>query len=428
MSVDSSTLGPTIRKDPFMSKTLKMSAKELDRSHVLRLLLTGAIIMSEAVDHLGLSERQCYRLKARYKAEGDAGLVHRLRDGPSNHRYPEECRQPILDLYRTRYSDYGPTLFSEVLERDLGYVLDAETLRRWLIKADLWQQERNRSRHRKKRPRRATIGALVQIDGSHHDWFEGRGPWCCLFVFIDDASNRTYFRFAASENIHDALIALRRYVERFGIFEQAYTDKKNIYLNAGKQCPFTRVMGHLRIEMIYANSPQAKGRVERANRTHQDRLVKALRERNISTIEDANRFLDEEYLDAHNARFSHTDGLIDVHRPVADLDLDNLICIEDERCVYHDMTFQYHAVFYQIHAGQNDLPLPRQNVLVRHWLDGTLHAFWRQHELVITACEERPAKKSPAVPHPADNHPWRRAIPIGKAKRMTITELCKQHR
>lgn len=411
-----------------MSKTLKMSAKELDRTHFLRQLLNGAMTVADVSDHLGISERQCYRLKARYREAGDTGLVHQLRGRPSNHGYPRAEREPILDLYRTRYSDYGPTLFSEVVEQVFGYILDAETLRRWLLEAGLWQKARNRSRHRKKRPRRSSIGALVQIDGSHHDWFEGRGPWCCLFVFIDDASNRTYFRFAPSENILDALLALRRYVERFGIFEQAYTDKKNIYLNAGKPCPFTRVMSKLRIEMIYANSPQAKGRVERANRTHQDRLVKALRERNISTIDDANRFLEEEYIDAHNARFSHTDGLIDVHRPIADLDLDNLICIEDERCVYHDMTFQYRSVFYQIHAGQRDLPLPRQNVLVRRWLDGTLHVFWREHELMITACEERPAKKPPAVPHPAENHPWRRAIPIGKAKRMTITELCKQRR
>ena len=410
-----------------MSNTLKMSIKELDRSHVLRQLLNGSMTIADVSEELGLSDRKCYRLQARYKENGDAGLVHQLRGRPSNHGYPYACREPILELYRTRYSDYGPTLFSEVLERDLGYIIAPETLRRWLLEAGLWQKARNRSRHRKKRPRRTAIGMLVQIDGSHHDWFEGRGPLCCLFVFIDDASNLTYFRFAPSENIVDALIALRRYVERFGIFAQAYTDKKNVFRTEGKEGALPRVMRHLRVEMIYANSPQAKGRVERANRTHQDRLVKALRERNISTIDDANRFLEDEYIGAHNARFAHPDGLVDVHRPVEGLDLDNLICIEEERAVHHDMTFQYHAVFYQIHPGQCDLPLPRQSVIVRQWLDGTLHAFWREHELIITACEERPARRPRAVTDPGDHHPWRHTVPIGRAKRMTIAELCKKH-
>ena len=408
-----------------MSKCLTMSTKEIDRAHVLRQIVTGSLTVPEGSASMGLSERQCFRLLFRYRQSGDAGLVHRLRGQLSNNAYPLSCRSPILELYRTRYHDYGPTLFAEIVEETFGYVLDSETLRRWLIEEKLWYPGKHRTRHRKKRPRREAIGSLVQIDGSHHDWFEGRGPACCLFVFIDDASNRSLFRFASSENTHDALDALRRYVDRYGIFEQAYTDRGSVYYDDRRRTQFTRALMALHSSITFARSPQAKGRVERANRTHQDRLVKALRERNISTIEEANRFLDEEYIDKHNARFARTEGLPDVHRQVGELNLDNIICFEEKRSVGHDMTFPYRATRYQIMPGGVERPIPRQSVTIRIWLDGSLHAFWREKELVIVPCKEHMAPKHPHVHHPADDHPWRKAKPIGKARRHTIAELCK---
>ena len=406
-----------------------MSKKERDRTHYFKLLSIGEITVDDVARHVRLSSRQVYRLKLAYERDGDAGLVHQLRGRPSNNGFPRRIREEVLQLYRQYYSDYGPTLFSEKLVEIKDVTIDPETLRRWLIADGQWELARHRGRHRKKRPRREAIGSLVQIDGSHHDWFEGRGPRCCLFVFIDDASNQTYFRFAPSENAHDALVALRGYVQRYGRFHQAYTDKKSIFINVdGSPTDFANAVTALGGEMVYANSPQAKGRVERANRTHQDRLVKALRELGISTIEAANQFLDNGYMDRHNERFAYPAELPDIHRPLDGLDLDNIICFSKKRCVKHDMTFQYLATFYQIHRTDIVLPLPNQYVTIRIWLDGTLHAFWRNHELRITACTERPKVKKNTVVIPPDSHPWNHARPIGKAKRKTIKELCHAHK
>ena len=409
-----------------MSETVTMSAKEREYSYYLRLHVAGQLTIEELSTYLDLSQRQCYRIKARYLEEGDAGLVHRLRGKHSNFGYPSKERADVVEVYRTRYRDYGPTLFSERLEEHYGYILDPETIRRWLIDAHLWERKRKGRRHRKKRPRRSDIGAMVQVDGSHHDWFEQRGPRCCLFVFIDDASNQSSMRFAPGETEQGALEALRGYVERFGIPRQFYTDRLGVYYADKTPTAFTQSVQALGGEMIYAGSPQAKGRVERANRTHQDRLVKELREAGICDIEAANHFLETVYLDKHNARFSYTEGLADIHRPADGLDLDNLICYRRQSTVNHDMTIRVHSQFHQILPTNPLRPVPRQRVLVRHWLDGSMHVFWREQELKIAPCVDRPVRKSPPVVHPAEDHPWRKRPPIGKAKRMTIKQLCRK--
>jgi hypothetical protein len=293
-----------------------------------------------------------------------------------------------------------------------------------MITSGLWQRARKGRRHRRKRPRRDAVGELVQFDGSHHDWFEGRGPRCCLFVFIDDASNRSVLWFAPSESEQDALEALMRYVRRHGIPAALYVDRHSVYWDEHRTTQFARALAQLGCTLIYARSPQAKGRVERANRTHQDRLVKRLRLAGISSIEEANAFLDAGYLDEHNRRFASTDGLCDVHRPAEPYDLDNIICHEEERSVNHDMTIQVKAAFYQILPSRHTLPIPRQRVIVRHWLDGSMHVFWREREITVMACSERP-KQPPRPVHPSDDHPWRHSPPIGKARRMTIADLCR---
>jgi len=409
-----------------MSDTLIMNTKERERLHYIRLHASGALSIEEISAHLGLSERQCYRIKARYLEEGDAGLVHSLRGAPSNNGYPSIERTEVVDLYRRRYRDYGPTLFAECLEEECGYVLAAETLRRWLITANLWERKRKGRRHRKKRPRRNEIGALVQVDGSHHDWFEERGPRCCLFVFIDDASNQSYLRFAPGETEQAALEALRQYVERFGIPRNFYTDRHSVYYAKKCTTALTQSVEALGSQMIYAHSPQAKGRVERANRTHQDRLIKALRQAGISTIETANHFLETIYLDRHNTRFASTEDLTDIHRGAEGLDLDNLICYRSQRTVNHDMTIRVLSQFYQILPTNALRPVPRQRVIVRHWLDGSMHVFWKERELKISLCIDRPTRKPSRVVQPADDHPWRQRPPIGKAKRLTIKQLCRK--
>jgi hypothetical protein len=216
-----------------------------------------------------------------------------------------------------------------------------------------------------------------------------------------------------------------RYVQRYGIPAALYVDRHSVYWDEQRPTQFGRALAQLGCQLIFARSPQAKGRVERANRTHQDRLVKRLRLAGISSIEEANAFLDAGYLDAHNRRFASLDGIPDVHRPATPYDLRNIICHEEERTVNHDMTIQVNATFYQLLPSRQTLPIPRQRVIVRHWLDGSMHVFWREHELAVEPCAEKP-RRSPKPVDPPDNHPWRRRPLIGKARKMTIAELCQR--
>lgn len=409
-----------------MPETLTMSTPERTKAHIMRLLTTGKISIADAREQLGITERQCYRLKAAYLCDGDAALVHGLRGKPSNFSIPTSDREDILNIIRRRYTDFGPTLVSERLEEEHEMIIGRETLRLWMMHAGLWQRSRKGRRHRRKRPRRTAIGELVQFDGSHHDWFECRGPRCCLFVFIDDASNQSLLRFAPTENEHAALDALMHYVRRFGVPTALYIDRHSVYWEERRVTQFARAVERLGCKLIYARSPQAKGRVERANRTHQDRLVKMLRLAGISTIDEANAFLKMTYLAEHNRRFSRTGDLPDVHRDATGCDLDNIICHEEERSVNHDMTIQVRSTFYQLLARNHLLPVPRQRVVVRHWLDGSMHVFWRERELAIETCVVRPTTGKRLV-HPPEDHPWRHSAPIGKAKRLTIRQLCQKN-
>jgi hypothetical protein len=400
-----------------MREALSLSKAERDKVHFLRLHLDGSMRVADVATALGLSERQVYRLKATFLQDGEAGLIHGLCARPSNNGFPEGVRGKVLALYQSRFSDYGPTLFIEKLKEYYQIELDHETVRRWLLAAGLWKRARKGRRHRKKRPRRSEIGDMVQFDGSHHAWFEDRGEPCCLLQFIDDASSQSLFWFAPSENTKDALSLLWRYVETHGIMLSIYGDRSGVAGDRETSTVFSRAAERLGIHMIYAHSPQAKGRVERANRTHQDRLVKELREHGISDIASANRFLLEVYIAKHNALFADTKDLIDVHRPANDLDLANILCDEFDRYVYQDMTISVHGRRYQIRLGSGLLPIPRNRVTVRLWLDGSMHVFWKDQEVMVDPVLERVGKKTVPPKGPPDDHAWRKKPPIGKAKR-----------
>ena len=416
-------------------RTLTMSYKERERLNVLYRLDKGELRCADAAESLGISERQLYRLRGRYRKDGDEGLIHGLRGCLSNRGYGVSVRTRALELYRERYSDYGPTLFAEMIGKehsgDLPSV-DHETLRRWLLKASVWTAERTRKAHRRKRERREQIGSLVQFDGSDHDWFEGRGPWCCLLVAIDDASGRVFMRFTKSENAHDVLFTLRRYVERYGIPRELYTDRANIYHPPSKGEKLTDVgkaLTRLGVTMIAAHSPQAKGRVERSNRTHQDRLVKALRRMNISTIDAANRFLEQSYTREHNMRFARTsEGLTDIHRPSNGLDFDNIFCFETTRRVYNDFTITLDSQFIQLERSLNGTPLPppRNAVTVRRWLDNSLHIFSNNQELSFSIFKEKSKPHAHPVSSPPPLHPWRQKQLIGKARHRASTSKSKR--
>lgn len=418
-------------------QTLTMSQKERERLKVLHRLEKGELRCIDAAESLDISERQLYRILARYHSEGDEGLIHRLRGCLSNRGYNRKTRMRVLELYRERYSDYGPTLFAEMIDKEHSADLPSinhETLRRWLLKASLWTAERTRKAHRRKRERRETIGSLIQFDGSDHDWFEGRGPWCCLLVAIDDASGRVFMRFARSENAHDVLLTLSLYVERYGIPREIYTDKANIYHPPSKGSKLTdvgRALTRLGVHMIAAHSPQAKGRVERSNRTHQDRLVKALRRHNISTIDNANRFLDQVYLKEHNTRFANnSDRLKDIHRSSKGLDFNNIFCFETSRCVLNDFTITLNAQFIQLERSINGTPMPPpgRSVTVRRWLDNSLHIFSNNEELTFTLFKAKQKPRNRPLISPAIDHPWRHKNPIGRARHSQSTNKLKLKR
>jgi hypothetical protein len=400
-----------------MLEILTMSMKERQRLQVISRIKHGDSTVSEAAESLGITERQMYRILCCHRSQGDVGLVHRLRGRPSNRGYAPTVRQTVERLYRERYSDYGPTLFSEMLLEHHELEIDSDTLRRWLKASGLWTGSRAARRHRRKRERREALGALLQFDGSFHDWFESRGPACCLLVAIDDASGRLLMRFAKSENTAEVLQTLWDYVQRYGIPQAFYSDHGSVYYNKNHHpTDVARALSALGVRLILAHSPQAKGRVERSNRTHQDRLIKALRRENISCIDEANRFLERHYLREHNRRFAQLDHLSDIHRPSGGIDLKNIFCFETSRTIHNDYTITLDAQFIQLERSKTaPLPAPNTTVVVRRWLNGSLHIFSHGQELSFTPLATRPPPKNGTHPPPHDSHPWRRGT-IGKGR------------
>jgi len=256
-----------------MEGILAMSQKEADRLKTISQIETKALTVLEGSELMGLSARQTYRVLKRIKEEGTKGIIHKLRGKKSNRGYPVKLKKEVVEIYKEHYWDYGPTLFSEELVKSHKISVDHETIRKWLRAEAITTSMRKKRLHRKKRERRSCFGALLQFDGSHHDWFEGRGPECCLINCVDDSTGKVYLKFAVSENTQDVLLILWEYVNKYGIPRSIYTDKYSVYKAEGKLTDFGRAMKELNIETIFANSPQAKGRVERVNRTLQDRLV-----------------------------------------------------------------------------------------------------------------------------------------------------------
>jgi transposase len=387
-----------------------MSYREMERLKIITRIEQGDLTVSEAAGAVGISERQLYRILRRYRTLGAVGLIHRSRGRASNTAYANEHRIKALRLYREQYSDYGPTLFVEKLALYHELTVSRQTATRWLITASLWSGSRKKRPHRKKRLPRSAVGSLIQFDGSLHDWFEGRGPVCCLLVAIDDASNRVMLRFAPVEDTLHVLNFWRDYIYRYGIPAEVYTDKGGVYVNHDNPEHFTqfgRAMAALNIRHIKAHSPQAKGRVERANRTLQDRLLKALRELNISSIELANRFLDQRYTAQHNHRFAHPDNLSNLHRSADGIDLNNIFCFEEDRHVNYDWTITVHAQYLQLLRSEVPLPPPRSKVTIRLWLDGSLHVFWNEHELAFEPLPRKPHHTRQLHLPPPPHHPWR---------------------
>jgi len=407
-----------------------MSVKELRRVHVIRQTMEKKLTQMKAGTVLGLTTRHIRRLIERVEEAGDQGLAHRGRGKPSNRRIPETIKAKALRLYAQRYGDFGPTLATEKLTERHGLTLSDETLRRWLRARGIEHFARRKRPHRAWRERRAHVGELLQLDGSHHDWFEGRGPRCVLMAYIDDANSRVFARFYAYEGTLPAMDSFQRYVTRYGIPLAVYADKHTTYQSPAPPTvdeqlagvtptsQFGRALSELGVELIAAHSPQAKGRVERLFKTVQDRLVKELRLAGIASIEAANRFL-EAWLPIYNRRFTvQSAQAADLHRPKpAGGDLNRILCIKTTRCLRRDWTVAHHGHLYQVRSN-----VRATHVIVEDWVDGTMRMTHKGRPLTYQAILARPLRVPPppkiARPQrpatPTHAHPWRkRLLPEG---------------
>ena len=415
-----------------------LSRKELSRVEAMGRVKARSLRLGEAAELLGLSYRQAKRIWARYREGGAKALQHANCGRGSNRAYAAKFRAAVLEQVKARYEDFGPTLAAEHLASDDGLVVHAETLRRWMKQTGMWQRQRRHKPYRQRREAKAHFGELVQLDGSFHEWLEERGPQGCFLNMADDATAKALGRFSEQETTWAAAGVLRRWIERYGIPLALYTDWKNVYVrppNAGERMrgeaavtQFGRMCAKLDIRIIAASSPQAKGRVERAHGTHQDRLVKKLRLAGIANYDEANAYLEEHYLEEHNRRYARpAAAAADYHRrrPTA-RQLDEVFWLEEERVVSEDWVVSYKNRRLQLERQNRRWAPAKSRVLVRENEAGEVAIHYRGQRLgfrELTAAskalgEGRGAAPSLAPPSPiprrslppAPNHPWRKGF------------------
>jgi len=397
--------------------------KELRKLYVIRKVLDKEIWQEKASEILSLSSRQIRRIIKRVRLEGDKGVIHKSRGRPSNRRISDEIRKEVIQLYRSEYGDFGPTLAAEKLEERQGVKVKEETLRLWLIESGDWKKRRKRRGHRRWRERKHHFGEMVQMDGSHHDWFEGRGAGCVLMGYIDDATGKVFGRFYDYEGTIPAMDSFKGYVKKHGLPMAVYLDRHTTYKSPAQasiqdelsdQRPlsqFERALKELGVEVIHATSAPAKGRVERLFGTLQDRLVKEMRLRGIRTVQEGNAFL-KQYLPVYNRRFSvRPQERSNLHRPLPlGINLDSILCIQTERTLRNDFTVAHDNKLYQIEDRTH-----ASRVRVHKQIDGSIKIFYRGQALRFREIPTRPLRpvKAPVwvgrtEPHPPPpDHPWR---------------------
>lgn len=419
-----------------------MSEEEVRRAGVLKRVKAEELTQVEAAEMLGMSYRQVKRLYGRYLTGGAKALVHRSAGRASNRARPAEERKRVLRLVRKHYAGgpgerFGPTLAAEHLQEDHGDTVDAETLRRWMLAEGLWTRERKRRPYRQRRERRAHFGELVQMDGSFEAWLEDRGPRGCLIHMVDDATSTSLGTFDEEETTWGVADTLRAWVMEYGIPRALYVDWKSVYHSAPtarqKQegivpiSQFGRMCEKLGIKLIGANSAQAKGRVERGHGTHQDRLIKKMRLKKISSYEAADAFLADGYLAQHNAKYAvAAREKADYHLGIPPrLDLNQVFCLEEERIVSPDWVVQYGQRWLQIEGDGQKVRVDRgATVIVREHRDGTLSLWLNRTRLRWHEIPERPHKAVPPPKRhvvvrrpPAAEHPWRKPFPEMQPRR-----------
>lgn len=401
--------------------------KELRRLHIMHKVIEGEITQEKAAELAGLSERQVRRVVKRIRQEGDEGIAHRARGRESGRKTPRKVKERIVSLYRQQYEGFGPTLTAEKLSERDGIQVSKETVRTFLLETGDWQKVRSRKKHRQWRQRKHHAGEMLQMDGSHHDWFEGRGPKCVLMAYIDDATGRVYCRFYEYEGTIPAMDSFRRYLRKYGLPLSVYLDKHTTYkswarltdedIMAGREEPlsqFQRTLEELGVKVIHAHSPQAKGRIERLFKTLQDRLVKEMRLRGIKSIGEANEFL-KQYLPQYNRRFEvEPASRVNLHRPLAKgINLDRILCIKTQRTLKNDNTIALNGKLYQIEETTK-----AKKVQIEQRIDGSLRISYQGEFVKYREITERPERKYKTVrkgkksmpPVPSENHPWRKSM------------------
>lgn len=418
---------------------LRMSGKELTRLEVVQRLVEGGMKQREAAGRLGVSVRQIKRLVRAFRRQGAAGLVSQRRGQPSNRRIPEAEQAHFITLVNQHYQDFGPTLAAEYLTRCHGFTRSVETLRGWMIEAEIWTAKRARRRRpHPPRERRPRLGELIQIDGSPHAWFEERGPRCCLIGFIDDSTSQVMGgRFVPQESTRAYLRVLHDYVLAYGVPAACYSDRHAIFRKTRHDdlvpTQVERAMRELGIEPIHARSPQAKGRIERLFGTLQDRLVKALRLAGISDMAPANAFLND-YLVEHNERFAKAPQAPgNAHQPWRRVpaSLARICALHHERKVTPNLVISFANQLYRLEPSSKRRysTLRGSRVQVYQHLDGAIEILHNGRSIPYALIES--ARRRPALadekdlndqvdkllgPHrsstykPPSSHPWRQRI------------------
>ena len=369
------------------SSTITMSHKEMNYMRMCIRIFEGTLSMRQGAEELGVSYRTIQRKMSRFRTHGQEGIVHKLRNAPPNRHIDYEVKTQVLSLLSTTYKGYSASYASELLADEHHIIISPSSIRRWLTPHTTIKKKK-RTVYRSRRPRMNRFGTLLQGDGSFHCWFGPEYPPCCLLVLVDDATNRMICRFAEQEYAKDMLILLRQWIDSFGIPDTLYFDKRNAYVKSPTRVRYIpRVCDDLGIAIINAHSPQAKGRVERVNRTLQDRLVKDLIRHGITSIEQANEFLVSYFLPRYNTRFSIAPkDPADAHVPIEPQylsKLDTILAKHYYRTVNKDWTFSVEATTYQITSQSHSLIKPRQKILGIRYLDDSFVVYSNGQEIFV---------------------------------------------
>jgi len=429
------------------SEIFVMSSQELTRKEILDRVINREIKQVKAAKMLGITDRWLRILLVRYKTHGAKALVSKKRGHVSNRAKPKELKEKSLELVKTKYHDFGPTFAAEKLAERDNLTINHETLRLWMIKAELHSPRHQKKTHiHQSRERRECFGELIQIDGSHHDWFEGRADKCCLIVFIDDAtSSLMYCRFEEAETTQGYFRSVKDYINYYGLPEAFYSDRFGVF-RVNQECSdsngtqFKRAMDELGIQLICANSPQAKGKVERANSTLQSRLIKEMRLRNINNIEEANKYLPE-FIEKYNKKFakpakSSVDSHVQCNTDTEKVDY--ILSVRETRKLSKNLECSFNNTLYQVVTDNRKRRLRYAKVNIATNTNGDI-AVWHNNEKLrfktIKKVVRTDVANSKTLPKmlksgkkykPAADHPWRQknqnnSLKVSQIKRNSLT-------